>query len=65
VDLVIPKLKNLEFMIKPGDEVEAGVSIIATYEQDVAQPEIKSKTFKPASRKKRGKLKRASRSKIA
>jgi len=61
VDLVIPKLKNLEFMIKPGDEVEAGVSIIASYEQDVVQPEIKAKTVKPSPRKKRGKLKQASR----
>jgi phosphatidylserine decarboxylase len=60
VDLVIPKLKNLEFMIRPGDEVEAGVTVIANYDQDVAQPEKKAKTVRPARNKKRGKLKRSS-----
>jgi phosphatidylserine decarboxylase len=61
VDLVIPRLKNLEFMIRPGDEVEAGVSIIATYDQDVTQPEKKAKTVRPARHKKKRKLKRVSR----
>jgi phosphatidylserine decarboxylase len=60
VDLVIPKLKNLEFTIRPGDEVEAGVSIIATYEQDVEKPEKMVKTTIPTSRKKRGKQKQSS-----
>jgi phosphatidylserine decarboxylase len=59
VDLVIPKLKNLDFMIRPGDEVEAGVTVIATYDPDVEKPEKKVKTTIPASRKKRRKLKPA------
>ena len=35
VDLVIPKIKNLKFQVRPGDEVEAGVTIIASYDEDV------------------------------
>jgi phosphatidylserine decarboxylase len=31
VDVVIPELKNLRIVVKPGDEVKAGVSIIARY----------------------------------
>ncbi len=59
VDLVIPRIKNLEFMIKPGDEVEAGVTVIATYDQDNTQPVKKTKTVKRAPRKKRRKLDQA------
>jgi len=31
VDLVVPQLRNLEIKVRPGDEVEAGVSVIASY----------------------------------
>lgn len=47
VDLVVPNIKNLQFMIKPGDEVEAGVSIIATYDQELAEPESRVETVMP------------------
>ena len=31
VDVVIPELENLKMEVKPGDEVKAGVSVIARY----------------------------------
>jgi phosphatidylserine decarboxylase len=31
VDVVIPQLENLEIRVRPGDEVKAGVSVIARY----------------------------------
>lgn len=33
VDLIIPRIKNLRIAVKPGDEVKAGVSIIAHYQE--------------------------------
>jgi phosphatidylserine decarboxylase len=32
VDVVIPKLENLKIEVKPGDEVKAGVSVLARYD---------------------------------
>ena len=31
VDVVIPELENLRIEVKPGDEVKAGVSVVARY----------------------------------
>ena len=39
VDLIIPQTKNLRIRVKPGDEVKAGVSVIARYDEDESNRE--------------------------